>query len=113
MGCVVYMALEQGLLTDKYVHEVPADSRAARPASTLSTSRIDAATRKQLRALNGIALERGQSLAQLAPQWVLRDPRITSAVIGASSVRQLDDSLDALSAPPLEPADLEAIGVYL
>src|SRR5690606_33601499 len=84
MGCIVFTALAQGLLTDRYLDGVPAGSRAAREDSTLSGLNEEVLAR--VRALNEIAAGRGQKLSQLALQWALRDPRITSAVIGASSV---------------------------
>jgi len=107
MGCIVFTALAQGLLTDRYLDGVPADSRAARDGSTLTG--LDEETLERVRALNRIAEARGQKLAQLALQWVLRDERVTSAVIGASSVEQLDTNLDALSAPPLTGDELAEI----
>jgi L-glyceraldehyde 3-phosphate reductase len=110
MGCIVFTALAQGLLTDRYLDGVPADSRAAREGSTLAGLDDDVLAR--VRALNEIAVARGQKLAQLALQWALRDPRVTSAVIGASSVAQLDTNLDALSAPPLTDAELATIDEY-
>jgi L-glyceraldehyde 3-phosphate reductase len=110
MGCIVFTALAQGLLTDRYLDGVPADSRAARGDSTLVG--LDDEVLDRVRALNGIARERGQKLAQLALQWVLRDTRVTSAVIGASSVEQLDTNLDALSAPPLSEEELAEIDRY-
>lgn len=103
MGCIVFTALAQGLLTDRYLDGVPSDSRAARSDSTLTGLEDDVIER--VRALDRIARERGQKLAQLALQWVLRDDRVTSAVIGASSVEQLDTNLDALSGPPLSGVD--------
>jgi L-glyceraldehyde 3-phosphate reductase len=110
MGCIVFSALAQGLLTDRYLHGIPADSRAARESSTVTGVEDDVLA--QVRALNEIAAQRGQELAQLALQWVLRDPRITSAVIGASSVEQLDTNLDALAAPPLTAGELATIDQY-
>jgi L-glyceraldehyde 3-phosphate reductase len=107
MGCIVFTALAQGLLTDRYLNGIPADSRAAREGSTVTG--IDDDVLARVRALNEIAAQRGQKLAQLALQWALRDPRVTSAVIGASSVEQLDTNLDALSGPPLTEAELAAI----
>jgi L-glyceraldehyde 3-phosphate reductase len=107
MGCIVFTALAQGLLTDRYLHGVPADSRAARDDSTITG--LDEETLERVRALNRVAEARGQKLAQLALQWVLRDERVTSAVIGASSVEQLDTNLDALSAPPLTDEELAEI----
>jgi L-glyceraldehyde 3-phosphate reductase len=109
MGCIVFTALAQGLLTAKYLDGVPADSRAARDGSTIGGDHLDDATLARIRALHEIAEGRGQTLAQLALQWVLRDERVTSAVIGASSVEQLDDSLDALHGAPLTPDELAAI----
>jgi L-glyceraldehyde 3-phosphate reductase len=107
MGCIVFTALAQGLLTDRYLDGVPEDSRAAREDSTLAGLEDDVLDR--VRALNGIAQARGQKLAQLALQWALRDPRVTSAVIGASSVEQLDTNLDALDGPPLTDEELAEI----
>jgi L-glyceraldehyde 3-phosphate reductase len=110
MGCIVFTALAQGLLTDRYLDGIPADSRAARPDSTLAGLDDDVLAR--VRALDGIARRRGQKLAQLALQWALRDRRVTSAVIGASSVEQLDTNLDALDAPPLTDEELAEIDKY-
>ncbi|WP_310961036.1 L-glyceraldehyde 3-phosphate reductase [Nocardioides terrisoli] len=107
MGCIVFTALAQGLLTDRYLHGVPADSRAARADSTISG--LDESVLRRIRALDEIAQGRGQKLAQLALQWALRDRRVTSAVIGASSVEQLDTNLDALDAAPLTEEELAAI----
>jgi L-glyceraldehyde 3-phosphate reductase len=109
MGCIVFTALAQGLLTDRYLDGVPEDSRAARSGSTIEQGHLDESTLAHVRALNEIASQRGQKLAQLALQWALRDPRVTSAVIGASSVEQLDTNLDALDGPPLTEEELEAI----
>jgi L-glyceraldehyde 3-phosphate reductase len=107
MGCIVFTALAQGLLTDRYLDGVPADSRAARENSTLAG--LDDDVLDRVRALNEVAARRGQKLAQLALQWALRDRRVTSAVIGASSVEQLDTNLDALDFPPLTEAELAEI----
>jgi L-glyceraldehyde 3-phosphate reductase len=107
MGCIVFTALAQGLLTDRYLDGSPPDSRAARENSTVTP--IDDDVLRRVRALDQIARDRGQKLAQLALQWVLRDARVTSAVIGASSVEQLDTNLDALAAPPLTDDELAAI----
>ena len=109
MGCIVFSPLAQGLLTDRYLDGVPEDSRAARSDSTLPGDHLDEATLTHVRALNEIAQKRGQKLAQLALQWALRDERVTSAVIGASSVEQLDTNLDALQGPPLTDEELAAI----
>ena len=107
MGCIVFTALAQGLLTDRYLQGVPEDSRAAREGSTIAG--LDEEVLERVRALNEIAQRRGQKLAQLALQWALRDPRVTSAVIGASSVEQLDTNLDAIGGPPLTDEELKAI----
>jgi len=109
MGCIVFTALAQGLLTDKYLDGIPEDSRAARSDSTIESGHLDEKTLQHVRSLNQIAEDRGQKLAQLALQWALRDERVTSAVIGASSVEQLDTNLDALDGPPLTDAELELI----
>ena len=110
MGCIVFSALAQGLLTDRYLDGVPADSRAARADSTVAP--FDETVLARVRALDEIAARRGQRLAQLALQWALRDRRVTSVVIGASSLEQLDTNLDALSAPPLSEAELAEIDSY-
>lgn len=97
MGCIVFSPLAQGLLTDRYLDgAIPADSRAARHGS-LQQDHLEESKLTHVRALNGIARERGQKLAQLAIAWALRDKRVTSALLGASSVEQLDTNLDALS----------------
>jgi len=95
MGIIAFSALAQGVLSDRYLEGIPADSRAAREGS-LSSSSIDEATLSKVRALNDLAAERGQRLAQMALAWVLRDERMTSTLIGASSLEQLDTNLDAL-----------------
>ena len=110
MGCIVFTALAQGLLTDRYLDGVPDDSRAARDDSTLTG--LDDDVLDRVRALDGIAERRGQKLAQLALQWAVRDLRVTSAVIGASSVEQLDTNLDALDGPPLSDDELAEIDRY-
>jgi L-glyceraldehyde 3-phosphate reductase len=109
MGCIVFTPLAQGLLTDRYLKGIPEDSRAGRPGSTIGQDQLSDQVLGHVRRLAEIAEERGQKLAQLALQWALRDPRVTSAVIGASSVEQLDLNLDALTGPPLTDDVLEAI----
>ncbi|HMN87507.1 MAG TPA: L-glyceraldehyde 3-phosphate reductase [Bauldia sp.] len=111
-GCICFSPLAQGLLTEKYLSGVPADSRAARNR-TLPQSRLTPELVGRLRQLDAIAAARGQSLAQMALAWVLRDDRITSALIGARSVEQLDNSLDALVNPDLSPDELDAIDAAL
>jgi L-glyceraldehyde 3-phosphate reductase len=109
MGCIVFSALAQGVLTDRYLKGVPPDSRAARADSTIASDHLDEQTLRHVRRLDEIAAGRGQKLAQLALQWALRDARVTSAVIGASSVEQLDTNLDAVGGPPITDEELRAI----
>ncbi|MBU5421547.1 aldo/keto reductase [Cellulomonas hominis] len=109
VGMIVFSPLQQGLLTGRYLSgEVPADSRAA-TSRFLSADSISETYLARARALDEIARGRGQSLAQLALTWVLRDPRVTSALIGASSVAQLEDNVAALTAPPLTDDEIAAI----
>ena len=107
-GCIAFSPLAQGMLTDKYLHGVPQDARANRGGS-LSQDLLTEQNLAAIRALNDIAAARGQTLAQLAIAWVLRDPRITSALIGARTVAQLDDSLDAVRTLDFSPDELAAI----
>lgn len=109
MGSIAFSPLAQGLLTDRYLDGVPEDSRAARGDSTIPADHLSDATLGHVRRLNEIARKRGQSLAQMALQWALRDPRMSSLVIGASSVRQLDANLDALAFPALTDEELANI----
>jgi L-glyceraldehyde 3-phosphate reductase len=96
-GCIAFSPLAQGLLTAKYLKGIPENSRANLANSSLLKQFLSDANIKHVRALHAIAKKRGQSLAQMAIAWVLRDPRVTSALIGARTVEQLDDSLDALN----------------
>ena len=96
VGCIPFSPLAQGLLTDRYLHGIPADSRAAKPHGFLKSEQVTPERIEKARQLNEIAQRRGQSLAQLALAWVLRDPRITTVLIGASSVEQLDQNLACL-----------------
>jgi L-glyceraldehyde 3-phosphate reductase len=112
-GCIAFSPLAQGMLTSRYLNGVPEDSRMARNDS-LSADMLSEQNLTHIRALNAIAERRGQSLAQLALSWALRDERVTSLVIGASSVRQVDDSLGALdnlefSADELAEIDAHAV----
>jgi L-glyceraldehyde 3-phosphate reductase len=95
VGCIGFSPLAQGLLTNRYLEGVPSDSRGAQDKS-LASEHLSEENLSRVRALNHIARERGQSLAQMAIAWTLRDSRVTSALIGASSVEQLEDSLGAL-----------------
>jgi L-glyceraldehyde 3-phosphate reductase len=94
-GCIVFSPLAQGLLTDRYLGGVPEGSRASRPG-TMDRDQLSEETLEKVRALHRIAGRRGQSLAQMAVAWALRDPRVTSALLGASSVAQLEDNVAAL-----------------
>ncbi|MDW4904001.1 L-glyceraldehyde 3-phosphate reductase [Streptomyces sp. ADMS] len=96
VGSIVFSPLEQGLLTGRYLDGIPADSRAASDSPFLNSDKITEDLVQQLRVLDGIAKSRGQSLAQLALAWVLRGGRVTSALVGASSPRQLEDSVAAI-----------------
>jgi L-glyceraldehyde 3-phosphate reductase len=111
IGCIVFSPLAQGMLTDKYLQGIPEDSRASRNGS-LSPDLIDDQALAKIRALNEIASRRGQTLAQLALAWTLRDPRITSALIGASSVEQLEANVGALDKLELSEEELEEIDRY-
>ena len=108
VGCIVFSPLAQGVLTDRYLDGVPAGSRASRDSS-LDRGTLTESTMAKVRGLNEIAGRRGQTLAQLAVAWTLRDPRVTSAVIGASSVTQLDNNLDALHRLDFTPDELAEI----
>jgi L-glyceraldehyde 3-phosphate reductase len=112
MGCIGFVPLAQGLLTDKYLGGIPTNSRAAQGKS-LNPQLINDDTIARLRALNDIAARRGQSLAQLALAWVLRDPRVTSALIGVSNVAQLEANVAALQAPQLTPGELAEIDQHV
>jgi L-glyceraldehyde 3-phosphate reductase len=108
VGCIAFSPLAQGMLTSKYLDGVPAGSRAAQDKS-LDPSLLTDEALAHVRALNAMAQERGQTLAQMALAWVLRDPRVTSALVGASSVEQLDDNLDALQHLAFSEDELAAI----
>ncbi|MEU6857784.1 aldo/keto reductase [Glycomyces sp. NPDC046736] len=107
-GLVVYSPLAQGLLTDKYLTDIP-DGARAKNSAFLKPDVIDDVYRERAAALNTLAKDRGQSLAQLALQWVLRRPEVTSALIGASSTWQLDHNAQALDFPPLSDDELKLI----
>jgi L-glyceraldehyde 3-phosphate reductase len=108
VGCIAFSPLAQGLLTSRYLDGVPTDSRASRNGS-LSTDQLSPSTLAHVRALNAVARNRGQSLAQLAISWVLRDPRVTSALIGASSVAQLEENLAAAGRSDFTQEELATI----
>jgi L-glyceraldehyde 3-phosphate reductase len=108
VGCIAFSPLAQGMLTSKYLGGIPEGSRASRESS-LSPDLLSDKNIEHVRALNAMAQERGQTLAQMALAWALRDPRVTSVVIGASSVAQLDDSLGALDTLHFDDAELARI----
>ena len=112
IGCASFSSLAQGLLTDRYLNGVPDDARMRRNGS-LPPSRLTNALQNQLHQLNAIAAAGGRTLAQLALVWILRDPRITTAIIGARTVAQLDGALDALKIPELSNEDQVAIAAIL
>jgi L-glyceraldehyde 3-phosphate reductase len=111
MGCIVFSPLAQGMLTDKYLRGIPEGSRASRPGSlppeTLTEDKLE-----RIRALNDIAKRRGQTLAEMALAWTLRDRRVTSTLIGVSSVSQLEDSLGALDKREFSQDELDEIDRY-
>jgi L-glyceraldehyde 3-phosphate reductase len=111
IAAIAFSPLAQGLLTDRYLDGVPADSRAAREGS-FAQDLLSPANLANARALREIARGRGQSLAQMAIAWTLRDPRVASALIGASSVAQLDDNLAALDHLEFTPAELADIDKF-
>jgi L-glyceraldehyde 3-phosphate reductase len=110
-GCIAFSPLAQGLLTDRYLAGIPSDSRAAQGKSLDPGTLTDEALNK-VRGLNAIAERRGQSLAQLALAWGLRDPRMTSVLIGASSVAQLENNVGALDNLEFTGEELAEIDKY-
>ena len=113
MGCIAFCPLAQGLLTDRYLNGIPADSRAGKPDTFLKKSDVTERVLAQVRALNEVARSRGQSLAQMALAWVLRDPRMTSALIGASRVEQIEQNVAALANLRFSAAELAQIDAIL
>ncbi|WP_046243727.1 L-glyceraldehyde 3-phosphate reductase [Hymenobacter terrenus] len=109
VGCIPFSPLAQGLLTNKYLHGIPADSRVAKGTDSLQASNLTPERLDQARRLNEVAQARNQSLAQLALAWLLKDERVTSVLIGASKPEQLDDSLRCLENLAFSPEELAAI----
>ena len=109
VGCIAFSPLAQGLLTDRYLQGIPEGSRAAKPHGFLRREQVTDDRIAKARELNEIARRRGQSLAQMALAWVLRDPRVTSVLVGASSVAQLDQNLDCLRQSAFGNDELTAI----
>jgi L-glyceraldehyde 3-phosphate reductase len=112
VGVIAFSPLAQGMLTDKYLGGIPAGSRASRPNYSLSPSLLGDEALAKIRALNEIAKRRGQSLAQMAIAWVLRDERVTSALVGASSVAQLEENLAAAANLEFTDEELDEIDRY-
>lgn len=111
VGCIVFSPLAQGVLSDRYLHGVPAGSRASQPG-TLDSTQLNEVTVARVGALNEVAERRSQTLAQMALAWTLRDPRVTSALVGASSLAQLEQNvatIEALEFTPEELAEIEKI----
>jgi L-glyceraldehyde 3-phosphate reductase len=113
VGCIAFSPLAKGILTDRYLHGIPDDSRAAVDTRFLKPADLTPETLERVRRLDAVARQRGQSLAQLALAWVLRDPRMTSVLIGASKPSQIEDCVRAISAPPLDEEELKTIEVLL
>lgn len=109
MGLVAFSPLAQGLLTDRYLNGIPADSRAAKPSGFLKQEQLTTEKINQIRQLNHIALERGQTLAEMSLAWLLKDRRVSSIIIGASSVTQLRNNLKALQSPGFTDDELKQI----
>ncbi|MNB63331.1 L-glyceraldehyde 3-phosphate reductase [compost metagenome] len=113
VGTIAFTPLAQGLLTNKYLNGVPGDSRAAKPGAALSESQITPEAIRKVRLLNQMAAARGQTLAQFALAWVLRGGRVTSALIGASRVSQIEDNVAALSNLEFSAEELDRIEIIL
>ena len=113
IGCIPFSPLEQGLLTDKYLKGIPVDSRAYKPTGFLKIEDVTEQRVLKARKLNDIALKRNQSLAQMAVAWLLKDPRVTSVLVGVSKVEQLDDNLKTLDNLKFSDEELKAIELIL
>ena len=113
VGCIPFSPLAQGMLSNRYLHGIPTDSRAGKAHGFLKSDQITEARLAQIRALNELAQARGQSLAQMALAWLLKDPRITSVLVGASSAEQLRDSLACLQRLDFAADELSAIEAIL
>ncbi len=113
VGCIPFSPLAQGLLTDKYLNGIPQDSRAAKPHGFLKEQDVTESRLQQINALHGMAKQRGQTLAQMALSWLLKDPRITSVLVGASRAEQLKDTLHCIKAAPFAAEELTAIEAVL
>ena len=109
VGCIPFSPLAQGLLTQKYLKGIPSNSRAANPTGFLKTSEITNELLDRISHLNEMALKRGQTLAQMALAWLLKDPRITSVLLGVSSAAQLKDGLQCMNQPAFSEEELNEI----
>ena len=109
VGVIAFVPLFQGILTNKYLDGIPDDSRAARPEGTLQQAAVKTEVVDKVRQLNEIAKERGQSMAQMALMWVLRDERVTSALIGASREEQIEENVAALQQAQFNAEELAKI----
>lgn len=113
IGCIPFSPLAQGLLTNKYLHGIPEDSRVAKPHGFLKENHLDEATLGKIRKLNDLAQHRGQTLAQMALSWILKDNRITTVLVGASKPAQLSDSLECLKNLQFSGEELQQIETIL
>jgi L-glyceraldehyde 3-phosphate reductase len=113
IGCIVFSPLAQGMLTDKYLKGIPADSRAAKPHGFLKPDRITEANLAKIRKLNDLAQSRGQSLAQMALSWVLRHDAVTTALVGASRPEQIENSVGVIHHLGFEEDELRRIDEIL
>jgi L-glyceraldehyde 3-phosphate reductase len=109
IGCIAFSPLAQGLLTEKYLRGIPKGSRASKPHGFLRPAHVTSEKIKKIKALSALARQRGQSLAQFALAWVLRQPQVTSVLIGASSIAQIEENVAALKDLSFSPAELKAI----
>jgi L-glyceraldehyde 3-phosphate reductase len=113
VGCIVFSPLAQGLLTDRYLDDIPADSRAGRPGTFLRREAVTGELQRRVRCLSDMAARRGQSLAQMAVAWVLRHESVTSALVGASRVEHVEANVAALDHAAFTADELEAIDACL
>ena len=113
IGCIPFSPLAQGLLTDKYLNGIPDDSRAAKPHGFLQRDAVTDKVIKKVSALNELASGRGQALAQMAVAWILRDPRITTVLIGASKVKQIEQAVAAIDNQSFSQEELDRIDMIL
>jgi len=109
LGCIVFSPLAQGLLTNRYLHGIPEDSRAGKPHGFLRPQHITEEKLAKVRRLNQVAQGRGQSLAQMALAWVMRHREVTSALVGASGVAQINDAVETLKNVSFSTEELQTI----